>query len=155
MSYTLGIPYRTMQQLRGVALTGALLMLGTASVQAQQPTGRMRTPRYDPTTVQTVAGAVTAVDRTTGRAGLTGIHVDVKTVTGVEFVHLGPEAFVEGKGLNVAIGDQVEIVGSKVTIAGTPVLLAREVRKGGASVALRDSSGFPLWAGQGMRRRVP
>lgn len=145
----------SLQHLRGMALTGALLVLGFTTAHAQPPGGRMRTPRYDPATVQVIAGEVTAVDQATGRAGLTGIHLDVKTAAGVEYVHLGPEAFVTGKGVAVAVGDKVEIVGSKVTIAGTAVVLAREIKKGGTRVALRDSAGFPLWAGQGGRRRMP
>lgn len=147
--------HRPTPQYLGIALASALILLGTTAASAQPPAGRMGTPRYDPATVQTIAGEVTAIDKATGRAGLTGIHLDVKTAAGVEYVHLGPEAFVEGKGLTMAVGDKVEIVGSKVTIAGTAVLLARDIKKGGTSVALRDSTGFPLWAGKGMRRRVP
>lgn len=155
MRYSEGSGSRVVRHLWSVALTSTLLLGGVDAANAQRPAGRMRTPRYDPATVQTIAGEVTVVDKTTGRTGLTGIHLDVKTASGVDYVHLGPEAYVEGKGVSVSVGDKVEIVGSKVTIAGTPVVLAREITSGGKSVALRDSAGFPLWAGQGARRRTP
>lgn len=138
-----------------LVFTSAVLLLGNSVALAQPPGGRMRTPRYDPTTVVSISGEITAVDKASGRAGLTGIHLDVKTPAGVEYAHLGPEAFVTEKGVTLVPGDKIEIVGSKVSIAGTPVVLVRELKKGTTSVALRDSAGYPLWAGQGLRRRVP
>jgi len=115
----------------------------------------MRTPRYDPSTVVSISGEITTVDKSSGRAGLTGIHLDVKTPAGVEYAHLGPEAFLSEKGMTLTPGDKVEIVGSKVSIAGTSVVLVRQLTKGSTVLALRDSAGYPLWAGQGLRRRVP
>ena len=143
---------RLMVVLTAVGVGQALV---AAHANAQPPGGGMRTPRYDAATVVTVSGEVTTVERLSGRAGMTGIHLSIKTATGTESVHLGPDAFVDGKGIIVQPGDNVEVIGSKVTWQSVPVVLARELKRGGKSVTLRDSAGFPLWAGQGMRRRVP
>jgi hypothetical protein len=42
----------------------------------------------------------------------------------------------------------VQILGSRVTINGTPVLLARQIKKADNTTSeLRDTSGRPLWSG--------
>lgn len=154
MSNTMETPVRAARLLIVMTAVSVGQALAVGHLGAQPLRSGTPTPRYDAATVVTLTGEVTAVDRATGRAGMTGIHLTVKTAAGTESVHLGPEAFVDGKGIVVAVGDKVEIVGSKVTWASASVVLAREFRKGGTTVALRDSAGFPLWAGQGTRRRA-
>lgn len=155
MSQTREYPMRAARMLIVLTAVGLGQALAAGPVGAQTRGGGMRTPRYDVATVVTVSGEVTAVDNQSGRAGMTGVHLSIRTASGVAFVHLGPEAFIEGKGIIVAVGDKVEVVGSRVTVASAPVLLAREFTRGGTTVALRDSAGVPLWSGQGMRRRIP
>jgi hypothetical protein len=41
----------------------------------------------------------------------------------------------------------VEVKGSRVTIAGKPVVIAAEVKKGDETLKLRDDNGIPAWAG--------
>jgi hypothetical protein len=43
------------------------------------------------------------------------------------------------------------VVGSKVTMAGQEVVIAREIKKGDQVLTLRDAKGVPLWAGRGGR----
>jgi hypothetical protein len=71
----------------------------------------------------------------------------LKTATESIEVHLGPVAFLNDKKITVAQGDALEILGSRVTIDGEAVLLAREVKKGDNTWTLRDQSGRPLWSG--------
>ena len=66
-------------------------------------------------------------------------------------MHLGPAAFAKEKGFAVAVGDQLVITGSRITLEGDTVLLAREIKKGDQTLTLRDASGRPLWSGA--RRR--
>jgi hypothetical protein len=61
-------------------------------------------------------------------------------------VRLGPATYVQNQGFTFAKGDKVEIVGSKVTVGGVDVLIAREVTKDGKKLALRDTSGRPMWS---------
>jgi hypothetical protein len=44
--------------------------------------------------------------------------------------HLGPTVWLREQGINLAAGDTVEVLGSRVTMRGIPVLLAREIKKG-------------------------
>ncbi|MBK7835269.1 MAG: DNA-binding protein [Gemmatimonadetes bacterium] len=143
---------RLMVVLTAVGVGQALL---AAHAVAQPPGGGRRSPRYDAATVVTVSGEVTTVERLSSRPGMTGIHLTIKTASGTESVHLGPDAFVDGKGIVVQPRDKVEVIGSRVTWQSAPVVLARDLTRGGTTVALRDSAGFPLWAGQGLRRRSP
>jgi hypothetical protein len=107
---------------------------------------------YNPATETTLTGTVAAVEKITrpeqaGRRGLGGLHVTLKTSGESIVVHLGPTAFLTEQKVAVAVGDGVEVVGSRVTIDGEPVLLARTVKKGANTWTLRDASGKPLWSG--------
>jgi hypothetical protein len=64
-------------------------------------------------------------------------------------VHVGPASFVSSKNITFAKGDALTVVGSKVTMAGQDVVVAREIKKGDQVLTLRDANGFPLWSGRG------
>ncbi len=103
---------------------------------------------YDPKTVETVTGEVTKVEYVTPLKGMSqGVHLLLKTDQGMIHVHLGPAWYVENQDVKIAPKDHVEVKGSRVTIGGTPVVIAAEVRKGDDVLALRDESGVPRWAG--------
>ena len=117
----------------------------------QGPQGR-GPQMYDRGTESTYTGTISVVETVagaqgTGRRGLGGLHVTLKTSSESVIVHLGPVDFLNKQKLTVAAGDEVEITGSRVTMGGETVLLARQVRKGSQSWTLRDASGRPLWAG--------
>lgn len=78
----------------------------------------------------------------------------LKTDAGTFDVQLAPAAFLAEKKVKIAKGDTVELIGSRVTTGDSEVVLAREIRKGSTSWALRDASGAPLWAptGHGQHR---
>jgi len=131
-----------------------LLPVGTAWSQAgpgaKGPAayGRM----YNPATVETVTGEVVSVDRVAWGRRAQGVHLTLKTGQETLTVHLGPSWFVDQQGVKLNKGDQVEITGSRVDFQGDKVLIAREVKKGGQVMTLRDAQGVPRWAGQGGRR---
>jgi hypothetical protein len=52
---------------------------------------------------------------------------------------------LEEKNVTIASGDALTILGSRITLGGTPVLLAREITRGNETWQLRDPAGFPLW----------
>jgi hypothetical protein len=106
---------------------------------------------FDPTTVATFKGEVAAVAQM-GPAGM-GLHLQLKTADGTMAVHLGPAWYLQAKGVAVAVGDAVEIVGSRITFDGQPALIAQSIVKGSQTLALRDAQGFPMWAGRGGRAR--
>lgn len=104
---------------------------------------------YDPKTEVTVTGTISDVQEVSGvRKGWTGTHLIVKTDAGDTDVHVGPSSYVAGKQFSFAKGDAVEVVGSKVTMAGKEVVLAREITRGGKTLVLRNSQGIPEWSGR-------
>jgi len=138
-------------------LLGVCLVLTAAVAWAQGGTGaggpatgygRM----YNPATEETVAGEVVKVERVAWGRRAQGVHLLLKTGTETLPVHLGPSWFMDQQALKPAAGDRVEVTGSRVDFRGTKVIIAREVKKGGQVLTLRNSQGIPLWAGQGGRR---
>ncbi|HEV2133986.1 MAG TPA: hypothetical protein VGR47_06955 [Terracidiphilus sp.] len=102
---------------------------------------------YDPSMESTLQGSVTAVNTVTGRHGWNGIHFTLQSSGQSYDVHVGPSAYLERHGFVFAEGDQVEVVGSKVDMSGTATLIAREIKKDGKILTLRDRQGIPLWSG--------
>jgi hypothetical protein len=93
---------------------------------------------YDPATVTTLSGTVEAVTTDGG-----GLHATVRDDERVVDVHFGPWRFSKDKGLQIEVGDTIEVTGS----LRDSVLIVREVKAGGRTVRLRDEQGVPDWAG--------
>jgi hypothetical protein len=64
-------------------------------------------------------------------------------------VHVGPITYLTEKGITLAKGDTLEILGSRVTTDEKPVVIARQIKKGDNTGTLRDASGRPVWSGRG------
>ena len=128
--------------------------LGTCVPAAFAQPRALQAPRYDANTEVTIRGTIQEVKQVTpgmGRRNLAGTHLLVNTESETVDVHLGPSPFITEQKLALAAGDAVEIIGSRVTVAGMAGVLAREVRKGDRVVTLRDAQGFPKWSGRGRR----
>lgn len=103
---------------------------------------------FNPATVETVRGEVTAVERITPLRGMgAGIHLQLKTDKETIPVHLGPAWYIERLDTRIDKGDAIEVEGSRVTVAGKPAIIAAQVKKGGAQLTLRDARGIPVWSG--------
>lgn len=98
----------------------------------------------------TVTGTVEAVEEQTGAMGMVGTHLKVKTGEESLDVHLGPSSFLRDRQFSFAVGDEVEIIGSR-TAQGGEVLVARQVKRGSETLVLRDALGVPEWDRRGMR----
>lgn len=106
--------------------------------------GRM----YDPKTVETVSGEVISVDKITPSKGMSyGVHLTLKTDRETISVHLGPGWYIEKQDTKIEPKDKVEVKGSRITFDGKPAIIAEEVKKGDATLKLRDENGFPVWSG--------
>lgn len=138
-----------------LALAAVLWLAPGAAVVGAAQDERPWGPRYDRATEATVSGVVQAVEAIAppgrGRRGLGGTHLQVKAGDDVLEVHLGPAAYLATQKVALVAGDAVEIVGSRVTVDGEPVWLARTVKKGGQVWTLRDTAGLPLWRGRTRR----
>lgn len=142
----------TYRMLALAAVTAFHLALPLGAV-AQGPgtgPGRPAARHYDPASVVTVSGEVVGVERVPSPQGRgAGIHLALKTATETLSVVLGPSRYVDAQPTRIAVGDRVEVVGSRVTLQGKPVVAAAEVRKGDATLKLRNPDGTPLWSRRG------
>ncbi len=103
---------------------------------------------YDPRTVETVIGEVAGVDLIAPMRGMgAGVHLRLKTGKEVVSVHLGPSWYLDHLDARIEKGDKIEVKGSRVMLAGKPVIIAAEVKRGDALLKLRDDNGVPVWAG--------
>lgn len=111
------------------------------------------TPRiYDPNTVTTITGTVVAIDPQLSSQGMPrgmggGVHLKVETAEGIFAVHLGPSGYLDDQALQLVVGDEIQVMGSQVTLADTPTIIAAEVHKGDQVLILRNSAGVPVWSG--------
>ncbi len=124
----------------------ALLLVITAALAWTQGSSQNPKPRYDPKTEMTVAATIEEVQLLPGHYRGTGTHLILKTKSGTMEVHVGPTAYVEKQQFSFAKGDQIEVVGSQLKIAGNDALLARQITKAGKTLSLRDQNGIPLWS---------
>ena len=139
-----------------LALAILLITVMAVSGFAQRGGGQGKgMPKYDPATETTIKGTVEEAKEhscpTCGR-NQTGLHLTVKSDAGTFDAHLGPTSFVTKNNFTFAKGDQVEIIGSKMKIDGADAVLAREVKKGGKTLTLRNAQGIPAWSGGSHRQ---
>lgn len=134
------------------SVIAAVAVLGCVAHSSAQ--GRAAKRMWNPATVETVSGEVVEVKRQPSARGKgDGVHLVLKTKDAPKLiVHLGPAFYVDEQALKIAAGDAVEVKGSRVKVKGESVLLAAEVKKGDATLVLRDANGVPKWGGGGRQR---
>ena len=102
-------------------------------------------PRYDKKTEITLKGPIVEVKLIDTASGVQGTHLMLHQGQEMIEVFAGPTTTLTAGGMVFAKGDTVEVIGSKVEINGAPVLLARQIKKGAKSIAMRDENGRPSW----------
>jgi hypothetical protein len=113
-----------------------------ATAIAQQKNG----PKYDLSTEATLKGTVAEVKEVPNSClDETGLHIVVTTDAGPVEIQVGPKQFLQSMDVAFAKGDKVQIVGSKVTLDGAPLVLAREITQSNNVVVMRDNKGAPVW----------
>ncbi len=137
----------------------AMMSLAVAAWAQQEP-GQARGIRgqqmYDPSRTETITGQVVEVKEFTSRNGITkGAVLILKTGDKTVTVHLGPQSYLQEQPVKISAGDTVEVSGVKNVHRGQEVYLAGQVKKGAEVLKLRDETGRPLWAGNGMRSGKP
>lgn len=131
-----------------------LLLLGTAvsavflapSLLAQQKQAVAQANfAYDVTKESVVQGTVISYSGAANVAPI-GPHAKIQTSYGVVDVHLGNAQALKQNDIFLAPGDSVSMVGENEDFGGAPVFLARVLRKGSQTVALRNLKGIPVKA---------
>jgi DNA/RNA endonuclease YhcR with UshA esterase domain len=133
----------------GLTLVGIMFLPYAYAQQGPGPGQRAR--MYNPANETTVKGTVEEVKTVTGRHGWNGTHLTLKAENKTFDVHLGPASFLKEQGFSLAKGDEIEVTGATTESGGSEALIAREVKKGGKTLVLRDAQGIPKWSG-GRRR---
>jgi hypothetical protein len=129
-----------------LAVVLLVVALAAPAALAQKPAAAASgaTPKYDLATETTLKGTVQEIKEVTTK-GAPAMHLMLKTSDQVIEVYLCPNAFLQEVQFGFAVGDQVEVKGSKVKVDDTDVILAREVVKGNETLTLRDKRGNPAW----------
>jgi hypothetical protein len=109
---------------------------------APKPTG----PKYDVASEITLKGVVDDVKQVPNSClGETGLHLLLKTDSGVVEVQVAPVDFLKDMEVDFAKGDSLEIIGSQVTQDGSPLVLARSITRNKNELVVRDKQGNPEW----------
>lgn len=133
-------------------LSMSMVIAGLSTTAYAQAGVRQGGGNYNPATETTLTGTVSEVKNVPSRGrGAGGLHLVLSAPSGAIEVHVGPASFVSSKSVTFAKGDALTVIGSKVTMAGQEVVIAREIRKGDQVLTLRDAKGVPVWSG---RRRT-
>ena len=102
-------------------------------------------PQYDPATEAKVKGTVEEFKLEPPSGGKPVAYLVVKSGDDKTQIFLCPKSFLDEMGVTFAMGDNVQITGSKVKENGADLVLAREVIKSGDTVTLRFGDGKPAW----------
>ena len=112
---------------------------------ASNPVATTNEPAYNPATVVTMEGTVTGVRQVSAGSPLAGVHLTLKSKTGPVDVYVGPSDFLKFLKATFPIGDQIQIIGSKVKLENADVILARQADDGYELITLRESNGAAEW----------
>jgi len=133
-------------KLRSLILSLLVGMLGMAAQAQMGPGTGKHMSNYDPKSEVTLSGTVDRVTQPNGQGGWYGTHLFVKGDNALIEVHVGPTDYITSQQFSFATGDVVEVTGSKVKMQDNDVLLAREIKKDGKTLVLRNAQGKPNWS---------
>ncbi len=102
-------------------------------------------PQYDPATEAELKGTVEELKLVPPTGGKPIAYLVIKNGEEKTQVFLCPKSFLDEMGVTFAMGDAVQITGSKVKQGSADLILAREVTKSGDTVTLRFKDGKPAW----------
>jgi hypothetical protein len=119
--------------------------LGEANAQGRRGQGKGM-PQYDKSTEVNLRGTVEKVESQTGKWGWTGTHLVVRFEAETLTVHVGPSRYLVQEEFDFAVGDEIELTGSRVRVEEREILIAREIRKGDKVLRLRNEQGIPVWS---------
>jgi hypothetical protein len=136
-----------------VAAFVALAALASPALAQKHPCGQhgkhMGMRMYDPFAEMTLNGTVEKV--WTEECGCCadcagGTHFMLQMDGETMEVHLGPASLFAKNDWELERGDEIEVLGSKVSFRDGEALIAREVTKGGETLTLRNEQGIPVWS---------
>jgi len=98
---------------------------------------------YNVATETTVRGVVRAIEDFTcpvSEAEM-GRHLVLQTASGRLQIHLAPARVMRSQKFSFSPDDQIEVVGSKLSVQGQESIIARDITRGNESFFIRDRAG--------------
>jgi hypothetical protein len=116
-----------------------IVLAACVAASAQTPA-----PTYEKSTEASIQGRVLSVIVAPADDS---VHLLVASGGKTIDVYIAPQRFLKLLGIIFETGEEVEIVGSRVTSRGAPLMLARKVKRSGSEITLRHDDGTPAWEG--------
>lgn len=119
----------------------AMLLL-TFGVKPRGPT-EQGAALYNVASETTVKGVVRTVEDSPCAVSESeiGRHLRLQTANGMMQIHLAPARVMRSQKFTFTPGDQIEVIGAKVSLQGEESIIAREITRGNESFFLRDREG--------------
>ena len=128
------------------SLLVAVALVVVPSLAHAESTGKKSgKAKFDPTTAVTVNGTVIGEQRVENAKGAKAVRLVIKVADEQVSVHLGPESWIDKQNVKLTAGDEVTVRGSKFTYSGKYGIVAQWVKKGDATMTLRDANGKAAW----------
>jgi hypothetical protein len=132
-----------------VLIIFALIFMAPLMVAAQdtRDTKVDAVPKYSlPAEAKFIGTVEEMTDHICPVSGGLGSHLMVKLADGKTIeIHLASTKYVQSNELLLHKGDQIEIIGDRLTFQGADTIFAREVSRGAETFVFRDKQGKPLW----------
>lgn len=142
-----------------IIMVGVIILSSFTLADAQRWGGQGRWPawsvnyyhwNWNPAKVETIRGEVMTKDLLTppqGKNWSPAVGMTLKKEDAyAAYIHLGPQWYIDRQGIDIKVGDQVEVTGSKILVEGNTVILASIIKKGEKIWQLRDEKGYPFWS---------
>lgn len=136
------------RMLMSAVLVAALPLTSQTGPPASRPGRAARVRAYEVAREATLHGTVEEVVVLPGGRS-SGVHLRVASEGKAWEVHLAPAWFLEQRKWTFAKGDELDLVGAKAGSGAGEHLIAREVKRGGQVLVLRDAAGVPMWSRRG------
>jgi hypothetical protein len=102
-------------------------------------------PQYDAATEANLKGTVEELKLVPPTGGKPVAYLVIQSGEDKTQIFLCPKSFLDEMGVTFAMGDPVQVTGSKIKQNGADLFLAREVSKSGDTLTLRFKDGKPAW----------
>jgi hypothetical protein len=130
-------------------LSNYILSVSTLALMATGAFAASNEPVYNQATVVDVTGIVTSARQVPAGSPMAGLHLMVKSKTGTVDAYMGPTNFLNFLKTSFAVGEEIEVSGSKVKFGNADVILTRAVDDGYELLTLRDTDGDAAWQNWG------
>lgn len=144
-----------MRNMMKFSLAIMLILLWSSLVFSQPGRGLNQgamTKLYNTATETTVEGKITkVVVADSGYGRFPGTVVDLKTIDKKAVkIYIAPNWYLNNEKIQLKKDQSLTITGSKVTHNSKPLIITRTMKYDGKEITIRDSNGFPVWAGKAM-----